>query len=477
MKLKISKIKAFAILVVLAVFVAVIASIFWYYHSYPSNFQIDGKFSARGISISESFQNSRINASSFLYRTFQEDDKFNLTIGATRGWAAKSLTIYNASMRRYPIIYDTILFQTNGSVSLQIRDARFLFVNPENLGISIFTAKADSVFFIAEAGGSLLMENVTLAQISFSKGNPVIDFQVVDGIISVQDCNPSFVLNNKGGIVAIRLEMEVIAEAEMVGIGKFGIESNAFSSVTLDCWSAPLTAYFPFAGGFLSYSNTIQQLSRSQNLNLTGFRGEITLLNPQAPHEIALQGYTDRIFIGESEVTAPSLYRDFIQPILQMNWPSTLVGAGIGMISTIFAYEYKRWRDRTEAMTLIKEQRKGRVRNLAKKLPKMYGPYSVDELCEVEAGYIGVYALSRNGMTIHYVGRSDSDLRGRLSQSILEGEGYRYFWFAYETSPMRAYKRECVLFHRYNPVDNTVHPAVPPNANWRCPVKGCPWGK
>lgn len=117
------------------------------------------------------------------------------------------------------------------------------------------------------------------------------------------------------------------------------------------------------------------------------------------------------------------------------------------------------------------------MKGLPKKLRGMSGPYSVDEIYEVESGHIGVYALSRNGITIHYVGRSDSDLRGRLRMSIIEGEGYKYFWFEYETSPMRAYKRECILYHRYNPADNTVHPAVPPNMNWRCPVKGCPWGK
>jgi hypothetical protein len=107
----------------------------------------------------------------------------------------------------------------------------------------------------------------------------------------------------------------------------------------------------------------------------------------------------------------------------------------------------------------------------------MRGPYSIDEIYVVEWGYIGVYALSRNGITIHYVGRSDSDLRGRLSQSIGEGKGYKYFWFDYETSPMKAYKRECILYHKYNPIDNTVHPAIPPFTNWRCPVKRCPWGK
>lgn len=110
-----------------------------------------------------------------------------------------------------------------------------------------------------------------------------------------------------------------------------------------------------------------------------------------------------------------------------------------------------------------------------KKLRGMKGPFSVDEIYIVDSGYPGVYALSRNGITIHYVGRSDSSLRDRLRNSITEGEGYKYFWFDYETSPMQAYKKECILYHRYNPVDNTVHPAVPSNANWRCPIKGCPW--
>lgn len=114
---------------------------------------------------------------------------------------------------------------------------------------------------------------------------------------------------------------------------------------------------------------------------------------------------------------------------------------------------------------------------MAIKIPGMLGPYLVDQIYVVDADYIGVYALSRNGTTVHYVGRSDSDIRGRLNKSIQEGKGYKYFWFTYETSPMRAFKRECALFHHYNPVDNTVHPAVPSNTNWRCPAKGCPWGQ
>jgi hypothetical protein len=107
----------------------------------------------------------------------------------------------------------------------------------------------------------------------------------------------------------------------------------------------------------------------------------------------------------------------------------------------------------------------------------MEGPYSVDEMSDfVDSGYVGVYVLSRRADAVAYVGRSDSDIRRRLSRSIQEGTGYRYFWFCYESSPMQAYKRECRLYHRYQPPDNTVHPAVPPDANWRCPVSDCEWG-
>jgi hypothetical protein len=40
---------------------------------------------------------------------------------------------------------------------------------------------------------------------------------------------------------------------------------------------------------------------------------------------------------------------------------------------------------------------------------------------------------------------------------------------------MRAYQLECEWYHKYNPSDNSTHPAVPPGTNWRCPVHGCQW--
>ena len=106
----------------------------------------------------------------------------------------------------------------------------------------------------------------------------------------------------------------------------------------------------------------------------------------------------------------------------------------------------------------------------------MDGPFSTEDISEyVDSGYVGVYILSRDGRNVDYVGRSDSDIQGRLRQSISEGVGYTAFWFCYESSAMQAYKRECYLFHKYRPPDNTVHPAVPKGVNWRCPVTGCQW--
>lgn len=106
----------------------------------------------------------------------------------------------------------------------------------------------------------------------------------------------------------------------------------------------------------------------------------------------------------------------------------------------------------------------------------MKGPYSVAEVNSIIASVSpGAYILSRDGQHAHYVGRADADVGRRISQSVNEGYGYRYFWFEYASSRMRAYQLECELYHKFNPPDNTNHPAVPANAFWRCPIRGCPW--
>ena len=87
----------------------------------------------------------------------------------------------------------------------------------------------------------------------------------------------------------------------------------------------------------------------------------------------------------------------------------------------------------------------------------------------------GVYVLSRNGRTAHYVGRSDTCLATRLASSA-RAEKYTHFWYGFTSSPMQAYHAECELYHSYSPVDNANHPAVPIGTQWRCPLATCPWG-
>ena len=63
----------------------------------------------------------------------------------------------------------------------------------------------------------------------------------------------------------------------------------------------------------------------------------------------------------------------------------------------------------------------------------------------------------------------------RARRSIRAGE-YDSRYRVYPTSsPRRAFLKECRLYHQHDPIDNSIHPAVPPGTNWRCPHKGCVW--
>lgn len=106
----------------------------------------------------------------------------------------------------------------------------------------------------------------------------------------------------------------------------------------------------------------------------------------------------------------------------------------------------------------------------------LMGPYPINSVdLYVTRTSPGVYILSRDGRTAAYIGRSDTDVGSRIKQSAGEGYGYSHFWLEYVTSPRDAYLKECEYYHKYNPPDNTNHPAVPFGTNWRCPIIGCPW--
>ncbi len=79
----------------------------------------------------------------------------------------------------------------------------------------------------------------------------------------------------------------------------------------------------------------------------------------------------------------------------------------------------------------------------------------------------GAYILSRDGINVNYVGRSDNDLAGRLRSWV--DQGYSHFWFEYASSSLQAFNLECNWYHTYRNLDNTVHPARPANTSWQCP--------
>ena len=83
----------------------------------------------------------------------------------------------------------------------------------------------------------------------------------------------------------------------------------------------------------------------------------------------------------------------------------------------------------------------------------------------------------RSERHIVYVGRGDSNFLTRVIRSHRSGT-MRYdrkVQIYRRSSPREAYRLECTLIHRYEPVDNSIHPAVPAGSNWRCPVKSCDW--
>ena len=320
--------------ILIAIVVLFVGTTFSYYAFYPNVFQVNGRFSVRGLDLSKPFEGSTMATSFLVLKTF-ENEQLNASLEANNGWTAESLTLYNISSQE-----GTILFQTNGSVSLTISQPTFLFISLQNLSVSVLTGPADGAFFLDEAGGSLLLTNVTIASVPFPQGTIPIDLQVAGGTISISGNSSSVSLDNAGHGVDIRLIARILKQTNLVAAGRFQVESNIFSSVEVDCWSSPIDTYFTFADGFLSYSGVSQQISGSQNLNLTGFKGAITLLNPQPPHDIIIQGSVTKIQLGESEVTAPNPFRDLVQTLTPYSG-FILILASVGLSQLV-----EMWKDR-----------------------------------------------------------------------------------------------------------------------------------
>jgi hypothetical protein len=82
----------------------------------------------------------------------------------------------------------------------------------------------------------------------------------------------------------------------------------------------------------------------------------------------------------------------------------------------------------------------------------------------------GVYALDQSHESgpfyFTYVGRSDTDVKASLHE---RAHKYKRFKFEYAQSAEEAYRKECELYHDFNPPARIAHPARPHGTKWTCP--------
>lgn len=81
------------------------------------------------------------------------------------------------------------------------------------------------------------------------------------------------------------------------------------------------------------------------------------------------------------------------------------------------------------------------------------------------------YLDSNNTFIVQYVGRSDTDVNGRLHDWI--GTKYKKFKYLYASNAKAAFEKECQNYHDFGEskqLDNDAHPDRPDGTNWKCPV-------
>lgn len=103
------------------------------------------------------------------------------------------------------------------------------------------------------------------------------------------------------------------------------------------------------------------------------------------------------------------------------------------------------------------------------------GPYDLSEeeidrvVTKTSAGaYVLDKSSNSDSFTVHYVGRSDNDVNGRLKKWV-GVNGYKRFKFDYFGSPKVAFEKECEIYHDFPNSNNEIHPQRPKDTNWECP--------
>ena len=100
--------------------------------------------------------------------------------------------------------------------------------------------------------------------------------------------------------------------------------------------------------------------------------------------------------------------------------------------------------------------------------PYVLGKPEIDEAVGQQSP--GAYALDQSHdsgpFRITYVGRSDTDVNARLQEHVGK---YKRFKFEYYATAEEAYKKECELYHDFNPPARIAHPARTDKTKWTCP--------
>ncbi len=106
-------------------------------------------------------------------------------------------------------------------------------------------------------------------------------------------------------------------------------------------------------------------------------------------------------------------------------------------------------------------------------------PLTSDSIDSTVSASPGAYVLVNSNNNAVYVGRSDTDLNGRLKNHLPQNEENSWikrsfttdYYFDVTVTAQEAYRLECEWFHKYRPNCNTAHPAKAAYS-WSCPICG-----
>ena len=92
----------------------------------------------------------------------------------------------------------------------------------------------------------------------------------------------------------------------------------------------------------------------------------------------------------------------------------------------------------------------------------------IDEVVKCEKACTYVLGHSdKKGFYPKYVGRSDTDCKGRLKKWVGK---YEQFKFKCYDAVKKAFEKECNIYHDWlKQLDNEIHPDRPDGKDWKCP--------